>query len=170
MFLLRSKTDRRHACPPSETSGPPDEDRYLSRKELATFDEVIETITLPKFDERIIQNQQEAAAIEIGDNVKQQVHAFVTSIAAMYRDNPFHAFEHASHVTQSVIKLLSRVVAPSHVAGREQEVDEDGNPILMADALHDHTYGITSDPLTQFALAFSSMIHDADHPGMCNYL
>ena len=34
--------------------------------------------------------------------------------------------------------------------------------------LHDHTYGITSDPLTQFACAFSAMIHDADHTGAPN--
>ena len=43
---------------------------------------------------------------------------------------------------------MSRIVAPSHL-------DEDN-----ADALHDHTYGITSDPLTQFACAFSALIHD----------
>jgi hypothetical protein len=33
----------------------------------------------------------------------------------------------------------------------------------MASTLHDHTYGITSDPLTQFACVFSALIHDADH-------
>ena len=34
--------------------------------------------------------------------------------------------------------------------------------------MHDHTYGITSDPLTQFACAFSALIHDVDHPGVPN--
>jgi hypothetical protein len=29
--------------------------------------------------------------------------------------------------------------------------------------LHDHTYGITSDPLTQFAVVFAALIHDVDH-------
>ena len=33
---------------------------------------------------------------------------------------------------------------------------------------HDHTFGITSDPLTQFACVFSALIHDADHPGVPN--
>merc|ERR1711933_183637 len=37
-----------------------------------------------------------------------------------------------------------------------------------AHQLHDHTYGITSDPLTQFACVFSSLIHDTDHPGVPN--
>ena len=36
--------------------------------------------------------------------------------------------------------------------------------------LHDHTYGITSDPLTQFAVVFSSLIHDVDHRGVPNFL
>jgi hypothetical protein len=36
----------------------------------------------------------------------------------------------------------------------------------MASTLHDHTYGITSDPLTQFAGVFSALIHDADHTGV----
>ena len=35
-------------------------------------------------------------------------------------------------------------------------------------AAHDHTFGITSDPLTQFACVFSALIHDADHPGVPN--
>jgi 3'5'-cyclic nucleotide phosphodiesterase len=35
-------------------------------------------------------------------------------------------------------------------------------------ALHDHTYGITSDPLTQFACIFAALIHDVDHYGLPN--
>jgi hypothetical protein len=53
---------------------------------------------------------------------------------------------------------MSRIVAPS---------DFDGKGDLAA-TLHDHTYGITSDPLTQFACAFSALIHDADHTGVPN--
>jgi hypothetical protein len=34
--------------------------------------------------------------------------------------------------------------------------------------LHDHTCGITSDPLTQFAVVLSGLIHDLDHPGVSN--
>lgn len=48
----------------------------------------------------------------------------------------------------SVIKLLGRIVAPSNLDNETAAV------------LHDHTYGITSDPLTQFACAFSALIHD----------
>jgi hypothetical protein len=79
----------------------------------------------------------------------------------MYKDNPFHNFEHASHVTMSVVKLLSRIVAPSDI-----NCDDKGN--VLASTLHDHTYGITSDPLTQFACVFSALIHDVDHQGVPN--
>jgi hypothetical protein len=80
----------------------------------------------------------------------------------MYRDNPFHCFEHASHVTMSVSKLLSRIAAPDCV---ESEGGMD-----MASALHDHTYGITSDPLTQFSVVMAALIHDVDHRGVPNFV
>lgn len=58
----------------------------------------------------------------------------------------------------SVTKLLSRIVAPKHL--------KESKP--SAHSLHDHTYGITSDPLTQFACVFSALIHDVDHRGIPN--
>ena len=61
------------------------------------------------------------------------------------------ATEHASHVTLSIIKLLSRIVKPS---GKSKEM-----------SISDHSYGITNDPLTHFAVAFCGLVHDADHPG-----
>jgi len=66
----------------------------------------------------------------------------------------------ASHVTMSVSKLLSRIVAHSSdrtVAGKS-----------LASSLHDHTYGITSDPLTRFACILSALIHDVGHEGVPN--
>ena len=62
----------------------------------------------------------------------------------------------------SVTKLLSRIVAPSDVMDRNR-----GNKNFTS-VLHDHTFGITSDPLTQFACVFSALIHDVDHAGVPN--
>lgn len=59
----------------------------------------------------------------------------------------------------SVVKLLSRIVAPNEYIAEGRDLES---------TLHDHTYGITSDPLTQFATVFSALIHDADHAGVSN--
>jgi 3'5'-cyclic nucleotide phosphodiesterase len=65
----------------------------------------------------------------------------------------------------SVTKLLSRIVAPSDILDHYQ--DRTNKKDLMS-SLHDHTYGITSDSLTQFACVFSALIHDVDHSGVPN--
>jgi 3'5'-cyclic nucleotide phosphodiesterase len=64
----------------------------------------------------------------------------------------------------SVTKLLSRIVAPSDVLDDYRDCTQ--NELVLT--LHDHTYGITSDPLTQFACVFSALIHDVDHSGVPN--
>jgi 3'5'-cyclic nucleotide phosphodiesterase len=61
---------------------------------------------------------------------------------------------------QSVVKLMGRIV-PTVAKSSVEEGD-------CAKALHDHTYGITSDPLTQFACIFAAVIHDVDHEGVPN--
>jgi hypothetical protein len=65
----------------------------------------------------------------------------------------------------SVCKLLSRVVTP------KSSIDYANMAVQNAsggDELHKYTYGITSDPICQFACAFSALIHDVDHPGVPN--
>jgi hypothetical protein len=94
--------------------------------------------------------------VALDTEVAHQLRLYMREIGGMYQKNPFHNFEHASHVTMSVQKLLSRIVAPSDIDRAYQ-----GNT-------SDHTYGITSDPLTQFSCIFSALIHDVDHPGVPN--
>ena len=77
----------------------------------------------------------------LDEAVLSQLHEYVAGIAALYRCNPFHNFEHASHVAMSVVKLLSRIVAPSDLDFQDSRE--------ASSTLHDHTYGITSDPLTR---------------------
>jgi 3'5'-cyclic nucleotide phosphodiesterase len=136
------------------------------------LDEVREIVELPEFDAKAFHKQEDPETIELGAEVKKQLQQYVLSIASMYNENSFHNFEHAAHVTMSVTKLMSRIVAPDQIIEDDymkntklsmEESPKNGNH--LASTLHDHTYGITSDPLTQFACVFSSLIHDVDHPG-----
>lgn len=126
------------------------------------MNEIVEVIALPKFDSAAYESDVVA---NVGEDVANQLRNYVSIIASMYRGNPFHNFEHASHVTMSTVKLLSRIVAPTQPIAPED--DEDG---IEIEDLHDHTYGITSDPLTQFAVVFSALIHDVDHRGIPNFV
>jgi len=126
------------------------------------IDEVKEIVNLPGYSAKAAANQEDPEFVVLPNEVSEQLYEYVTNIAALYNGNPFHNFEHASHVTMSVTKLLSRIVAPAEI---EYDVD---NAASTGKSLHDHTYGITSDPLTQFACVFSALIHDVDHAGVPN--
>ena len=74
---------------------------------------------------------------------------------------------------KSVVKLMGRIVRNDSVDrmfsnSTNKVVTALDNDSIDALALHDHTYGITSDPLTQFACIFAALIHDVDHYGVTN--
>jgi hypothetical protein len=68
---------------------------------------------LPEFD--YYAEMPDPKTMILDPRVELQLYEYLTAVASMYRKNPFHNFEHASHVTMSVAKLLSRIVAPSHM-------------------------------------------------------
>lgn len=147
----------------SEGNGPPDLDIHRdSNESTKVLEEVTEIIKLPNFDPRAFKDHVDPSTVELAPAVVSQLKRYVTIIAAMYRNNPFHNFEHASHVTMSMNKLLQRVTAPDIVIRKKSDKKAVGSQ------LHKYTYGITSDPLTQFALVFAALIHDCDHWGVSN--
>lgn len=79
------------------------------------LDEVREIITLPSFDRSTARQRRNADDVVVPEDVMEQLVDYVTCIASMYRPNPFHNFDHASHVVMSVTKLLSRIVAPTEL-------------------------------------------------------
>ncbi|CAB9512393.1 cyclase soluble subunit alpha-3 [Seminavis robusta] len=141
-----------------------EEDNEVVYKEGQTvIDEVQEIIALPQAQAKVLLGGKHAAKIELSKEVVQQLHDYVSIIASMYNKNPFHSFEHATHVCQSCNKLMSRIVRPDDV------FDSDvSSEMELVQNLHAHTHGITSDPLTQFAVVFSGLIHDVDHDGVPN--
>eukprot|EP00339_Tiarina_fusa_P025852 CAMPEP_0117000886 /NCGR_PEP_ID=MMETSP0472-20121206/3077_1 /TAXON_ID=693140 ORGANISM="Tiarina fusus, Strain LIS" /NCGR_SAMPLE_ID=MMETSP0472 /ASSEMBLY_ACC=CAM_ASM_000603 /LENGTH=1264 /DNA_ID=CAMNT_0004700725 /DNA_START=238 /DNA_END=4032 /DNA_ORIENTATION=+ len=123
------------------------------------LDEVTEIVALPQVEVQT-KKRTRASDVELSPEVVSQLRDYVTTIASMYRPNAFHNFEHASHVTMSTNKLLKRVTVT--------DTRGDGDTSNPAN-LHDYTFGITSDPLTQFTLVFCALIHDVDHSGVSNY-
>ena len=112
-------------------------------RDHTVLEECADVIELPRFC--TLKKQRATEPSELEPIVVDQLRDYIQTIAMMYRRNPFHNFEHASHVTMSTTKLLSRIVAPDiQVSGKS---DEECDKVL-----HDHTYGITSSPLTQFAI------------------
>lgn len=101
------------------------------------IDEVKEIIELPEFDVKAARNQQDPHLVQLDPAVEAQLFDYVALIASLYRDVPFHNFEHASHVTMSVTKLLSRIVAPDDVIAAAEDEDDAG----VSKNLHDHTFG-----------------------------
>jgi 3'5'-cyclic nucleotide phosphodiesterase len=112
-------------------------------------DEVSESIVLPKSE--TVHCSRSISECELSQTVKKQLSDYISNIGMMYCNNPFHNFEHACHVVMATKKLLSRVIQP------------DKKVATVSTA-----YGITSDPLTQFAIVFSALVHDVDHPGVSN--
>jgi len=135
-----------------------DEIRISSNTAGMVLDEVVEIIELPAFDPEVVALQEDHLHVDLGIPVMVELRDYIYTISQRYKKNSFHNFEHASHVTMSVAKLLSRIVAP----------DLEIAPADCNSTLHDHTYGITSDPLTQFACVLSALIHDVDHQGVPN--
>jgi len=97
----------------------------------------------------ILQCRENSLHAEISNTVADQLHRHVLEIACMYRDNPFHNYEHASHVTLSMEKMLSRV--------------ERDNETIEEYSMNRYTNDIATDPLAQFAVVYSALIHDVDH-------
>eukprot|EP00977_Amphora_coffeiformis_P019489 scaffold7295_cov167-Amphora_coffeaeformis.AAC.11 len=91
-------------------------------------------------------------AVELPEHVSEQLRMFVKHVAGFYEDHPFHNFEHACHVSMSLVKLVGRVVGP----GEESSSNENTS------------FGLSCDPLAQFACIFAALVHDAQHPGVSN--
>ncbi len=77
------------------------------------FDEVQEVIQLPALNATNLTTTDQEESISLDPGVVGQLEHYVTKVASMYCDRPFHNFEHASHVSMSVVKLLSRISDPA---------------------------------------------------------
>eukprot|EP00980_Cylindrotheca_fusiformis_P006783 scaffold1417_cov113-Cylindrotheca_fusiformis.AAC.1 len=129
------------------------------------LEEFTPVIPLKRFDNEELELRQRTTNSNVGEEARSQLRNYISTISGMYPGNAFHNFEHASHVTASVKKLLARIVNTDERNGLAASVPSDSVDLVD---LAGHSYGITSDPLTQFTVVFSALIHDVDHPGVPN--
>jgi hypothetical protein len=117
-------------------------------------DQIVASVRMPEF-----QPGPAIQEVELDPVVVSQLRMYITTVANLYSsNNSFHNFEHASHVIMSTIKLLQRVATR----------DVKKKNISNQKEYYDHTFGISTDPLTKFAIVFSALIHDLDHDGVSN--
>lgn len=77
------------------------------------IEDIKDIIELPCFDSRVASVQQDPDKVVLSQNVVHELRQYVSTIAAMYQNHPFHNFEHASHVTMSV-RIFSATCKPDH--------------------------------------------------------
>ena len=135
------------------------------------LDEMREVIQMPAYNDEAVIKMASDSSVEIPEQVRTEMRGFLHRIAETYLDNPFHNFMHASHVAMSANKLLKRIVMPEEVDYRSNSNQSKVQKVLgIARDLHEHTLGISSDPVTQFAVVFAALIHDAGHTGVPNFI
>mmetsp|Transcript_24586 Transcript_24586/g.58326 ORF Transcript_24586/g.58326 Transcript_24586/m.58326 type:complete len:277 (+) Transcript_24586:419-1249(+) len=88
----------------------------------------------------------------VNETVIRQLHSYVDAVLSGYQDVPYHSFKHCYHVTISTNKLIDLILQDS--------TPETARPPT--------TYGFRDDPLMQFCLLFSALVHDVDHRGIPN--
>ena len=79
------------------------------------------------------------------EDVVAQLKDYVQTILTGYNGLPYHSFHHSYHVTISTNKLVDMIV---HQYPNEKKAK---------------TFGFRDDPLMQFCMVFSALIHDVDH-------
>ncbi len=68
----------------------------------------------------------------------------------------------------SASKLLKRIIAPDGVEYKSESGNKLKSHKVVFKEVHETTFGISSDPLMQFAAVFAALIHDVDHTGLTN--
>eukprot|EP00980_Cylindrotheca_fusiformis_P014859 scaffold4056_cov115-Cylindrotheca_fusiformis.AAC.3 len=129
-----------------------------------------EVVVMPAFESMVAANMVNTDLIMISDQVESELRLYISSIAASYHANSFHNFDHATHVAVSLDDMLQKIATPSDADktylgfnGKHQTAEE------LAAELDDRSFGISSDPLTEFALILSALVHDVDHAGVSNF-
>lgn len=93
--------------PSSENHNSLLEKAKIARNAHDPISEVKEIIQLPAYS---IGKQINPQSIVLDQKIVEQLTSYVKKIADLYQDNPFHNFEHASHVSMSVVSRGQSII------------------------------------------------------------
>lgn len=134
------------------------------------LEESRELVRMPPFEPKLASHKIGADLAFVSEEVKSELRLLVSSIASSYKSNAFHNFEHATHVALTMDKMLQKATSPNETDktylgfnGKQMTAED------IALELDARSFGIASDPLTEFALMYSALVHDIDHLGVSNY-
>jgi hypothetical protein len=140
--LLKPIVQRKHAKQRRSCTKRPDVNETILPEGSSVRDQVVAAVKMPEF-----QPSTETREVDLTSGVVSQLRTYITSVANLYKNNnSFHNFEHASHVIMSTVKLLQRVATR----------DVKKKDISNQKEYHDYTFGISTDPLTKFAIVFTT--------------
>lgn len=149
-----------------ENMSPDQKDTILGSAHLGVgqsssiLQEARDVIEMPHYDAKVFVKAEHTSG-NLNELVQQQLCDYVSIVCSMYVDNPFHSYQHASHVTMSIIKLFSSLSSSNQ---NNKLKRDDSKPHYQDEKvgaeLHSKTFGISSDPMAHFALAFAALIHD----------
>jgi hypothetical protein len=114
---------------------------------------------------RDVPEDEDTDCVDLGSKVRGQLRDLVQNVAGMYRDLPFHCFEHASHTLLSVTKLLAGVEATAATKRQAHGPPDSlsGTASIPLDAqVHKMTCDMILHPMTQFTVVFAALVHDMD--------
>lgn len=78
-------------------------ERSLNNEMKVPMEDVVNVLSMPSLKK--VKMSTSPAAVSIPEGALRELRAYVTEIANLYKDVPFHCFSHASHVRLSLISF-----------------------------------------------------------------
>ena len=88
----------------------------------------------------------------LDDEAKRELRVYVEHIESLYKDVEYHSFEHASHVTISMNKLISTKCAHADYHQDCHNTDQESSHSLFI----------------SFMMVYAALVHDVCHTGKSN--
>ena len=132
------------------------------------IEEARESIQATSFDFSASMDGVDPSLVQISQEVQSKLRNYVASIGAAHRrENHFHNFQYASHTVLVLDQMIKTMTSSSNIL----QSGFDGAPRSkgeIARELDSRTFSISSEPIIQFAILLSALIHDVDHMGVSN--